>query len=152
MTKPPSDALVEAWIALMRAQQVGLRRVEQAFKDAGLPGMNVYDVLWELEQAGKTGLRPFELEHRMLFEQSNVSRLIERLAREGLVERRPAENDGRGHLVNITPAGRSLRKRMWAIYAPAIVAAMGPDVSDDDAQALTRLLRPLLGHSPMTER
>lgn len=124
----------------MRAQQVGLRHVERAFRDAGLPAMNVYDVLWELEQADEVGLRPFELERQMLFEQWNLSRLIDRMAKDGLVERRPVQQDGRGHQVVITQAGRDLRIRMWSVYAPSIRHAMGTDLSDEDASQLASLL------------
>ena len=143
MRKLPSDAVVRAWMALVRAQQVTVRRVERILKDAGLPALNAYDVLWELDKAGRAGLRPFELEQQMLFTQWNLSRLIERLAQEGLVERRRTEEDGRGHRVVLTPAGKALRRRMWAVHAEAITAVMGPGLSDAQADALSGLLGPL---------
>lgn len=143
MREVPSDAVVRAWMALVRAQQVTVKRVERILKDAGLPALNAYDVLWALDKAGKAGLRPFELEQQMLFTQWNLSRLIERLAQDGLVERRRTEEDGRGHRVVLTPAGKALRRRMWAVYAEAITAVMGPDLSDARADALSGLLGPL---------
>jgi len=144
MSKPPSEAVVDAWIALMRAQQTALLKIERAFRDAKLPPHAWYDVLWELDRAGQAGLRPFEIERQMLIAQSNISRLIDRLAERGYVERRPCEEDGRGQHVVITPAGREMRKRMWPIYARAISEAVGHRVSEREATSLANLLAQLV--------
>lgn len=143
MTKDHGNPVVRAWISLMRAQQTALHKIERAFRDAGLPPPTWYDVLWELERAGETGLRPFEIERRVLIAQSNISRLIDRLQQTGYVERLPCEDDGRGQRVVITAAGREARKRMWPVYARAIVDAVGRRLSDRDAAALAALLAKL---------
>jgi DNA-binding MarR family transcriptional regulator len=144
MPKEPSDAAVAAWIALNRAQQAALLTVERAFREARLPASAWYDMLWELEKAGAAGLRPFELERRRLIAQSNVSRLIDRLADAGYVERLPCAEDARGQRVVITPAGREMRKRMWPVYARAISEAVGRRVSEREATMLEKLLGKLV--------
>jgi DNA-binding MarR family transcriptional regulator len=143
MSDRPSNMIVEAWIALMRSQQLALLKIERAFREARLPPLAWYDALWELEKAGEGGLRPVEIERQMLLAQSNISRLIDRLERDGLVERRPCEEDGRGQYVIITRAGRDLRRRMWTVYSRAIDSAIGEKLSDSDASQLARLLKPL---------
>ena len=142
--KPPSDAIVDAWIALMRAQQVTLLTIERAFREAKLPPHAWYDALWELDRAGAAGLRPFEIERRMLIAQSNISRLLDRLEEQGYVEREPCEEDGRGQKVVITPPGRDMRKRMWPVYARAISEAVGHRVSEREAADLASLLTKLV--------
>jgi len=142
--KPPSDAIVDAWIALMRAQQVALLKIERAFREAKLPPHAWYDALWELDRAGAAGLRPFEIERRMLIAQSNISRLLDRLEEQGYVEREPCEEDGRGQKVVITPSGRDMRKRMWPVYARAISEAVGHRVSEREAADLASLLTKLV--------
>jgi DNA-binding MarR family transcriptional regulator len=144
MPKEPSDAVVAAWIALNRAQQGALLKVERAFRDAGLPPSAWYDVLWELEKAGAAGLRPFEIERRRLIAQSNISRLIDRLADAGHVERQPFEGDGRGQRVVITAAGREMRRRMWPVYARAIGEAVARRVTEREAAGLAGLLGKLV--------
>ena len=144
MPKQPSEAVVDAWIALMRAQQTTLLKIERAFREAKLPPHAWYDVLWELDRAGADGLRPFELERQMLIAQSNISRLIDRLVEHGYVERKPVEEDGRGQRVVITAAGREMRKRMWPVYARAISDAIGQRVSEREAANLSGLLSRLL--------
>src|SRR5215470_14071447 len=106
MPKQPSEVVVHAWIALMRAQQTALLKIERAFRRAELPPLAWYDVLWELDRAGEQGLRPFEIERQILLAQSNISRLIDKLEQQGYVERRPCTEDGRGQHVVITPSGR----------------------------------------------
>ena len=118
--------------------------LEQVLREAGLPPSAWYDVLRELEKAGAAGLRPFEIERRRLIAQSNVSRLVDRLAEAGYVERQPCEEDGRGQRIVITPAGRDMRRRMWPTYARAISDAVGRRISERDAATLASLLGKLV--------
>jgi len=142
-SQEPSDAVVDAWIALNRAQQTAQIKIERAFREAKLPPCAWYDVLWELERAGEPGLRPFEIERQRLIAQSNISRLIDRLAEQGYVARRPCDEDGRGQRIVITAAGREMRKRMWPVYARAIGEAVGRHVSEREAANLASLLAKL---------
>ncbi len=136
----PDKATVAAWIALARAYRVAMQKVETRLKEADLPPLAWYDALWELEKVGEGGLRPFELEHALLFEQYNLSRLVERLVKAGLVERRPCADDRRGHVLAITADGLAVRARIWGVYAPAIEAAVGARLGRDEAVSLARLL------------
>ena len=145
MKNDPSKAAVGAWIRLMRAQQATLLKIERTFRDAGLPPHAWYDALWELDQAGDKGLRPFEIERQMLIAQSNISRLIDRLEAAGYVERHPCLDDARGQFIVITPAGRAMRKRMWPVYAAALNAVIGRRISDREATSLGGLLDRLIG-------
>jgi DNA-binding MarR family transcriptional regulator len=88
-------------------------------------------------------LRPFELERAMLFEQYNLSRLADRLARTGLIERRNCADDRRGQMLAITPAGREMRLKMWQVYGPAIEEGVGAKISSEEARSLAEILRKL---------
>ena len=137
----PTDAVVTAWARLMRAQRLALQNVEADLKSAGLPPLGWYDALLELKRAGDGGLRPVELEGRLLLAQHNVSRLIDRLEAGGHVERRPCDDDGRGQMVVISRQGLELLKRMWPIYRAAIQRHVGSKLeSDVDAAKLAALL------------
>ena len=144
MKEQPNQAVVRTWTHLVRAQQLALASIERKLKAAELPPLAWYDVVLELERAGPDGLRPFELEHRMLLAQYNLSRLLERLVRAGYVERRPCSDDKRGHVLVISPAGRAIRRRMWATYGPAIQAAIGDRLSGSELDKLVSLLQLLI--------
>ena len=140
MSETPSRTVIRVWARLMRAQQLALASVERELKAAGLPSLVWYDVLLEVERAGGKGLRPFELERAMLLAQYNLSRLIDRIERAGLVERRACEDDGRGQLVAITEHGKAIRLKMWPVYAQAVEATVGKRLSAKQAKALDGLL------------
>lgn len=144
MTDRPSKTTVRAWARLMKAQPLVLAAIERALKVAGLPPLDWFDVLLEVERGGETGLRPFELERAMLIAQYNLSRLVDRMERAGYVARRACEDDGRGQLIVVTATGRAMRRQMWPVYARAIEAAVGQHLSAREAAALDGLLGRLI--------
>jgi DNA-binding MarR family transcriptional regulator len=152
MRSHPRDAVVRAWARLAQAQQIALTTIEGALKAANLPPLAWYDALLELERAGDRGLRPGELQSEMLLAQYNLSRLIDRIEHAGYVERRPCDDDGRGQVIVITSAGRDLRRRMWAVYGPAIQRALGDRLSPRQAETLDALLGKLVESSDGKDR
>lgn len=147
MRSNPRETAIRVWARLTRAQQMALGAIERALKSAKLPPLAWYDALLELERAGEKGLRPYELEREMLLAQYNLSRLIDRIERAGYVERRPCDDDGRGQVVVITAAGREIRKRMWAVYQPAIQRAVGDHLSAAQVRTLDALLGKLIANA-----
>ncbi|RRI06888.1 MarR family transcriptional regulator [Mesorhizobium tamadayense] len=141
MTKrSPSPETIKAWGRLMRVSRQLVEKTEDTLKTSGLPPLAWYDVLHELAEAGEGGLRPFELIDRVLLAQYNVSRLLARLEADGLVEKLPVSDDGRGQTVRITPAGRETRRRIWAVYGASIADLMGDRLSAKELETLAALL------------
>lgn len=142
-TRNPSDAVQRAWIALGRVSQSVQCQVENDLKKAGFPELSWYTVLWELERAGKP-TRPKDLAIPLFILPYQLSRLVDRMEGEGLVKRILCKEDKRGHLLEPTPKGHALRKAMWAVYAPAMDAAM-KGLDDKEALKLAELLNKLGG-------
>ncbi|MBY0335890.1 MAG: MarR family winged helix-turn-helix transcriptional regulator [Acetobacteraceae bacterium] len=134
----PADATILAWARLVRAHAAAMGHVQAALKAAGLPPLEWYDVLLELEREGP--LRPRDLQARLLLAQYNLSRLLDRMAEAGLVTRGPCEEDGRGQVVAISEEGRALRRRAWPVYSRAIQDAVGAKLSEAQAAHLAELL------------
>ena len=65
-----------------------IEAVEARLKAADLPPLGWYDVLLELEKAGEAGLRPFELQARLLLPQYGVSPTLA-----GIPSRRTTDGD-----------------------------------------------------------
>ena len=149
MTKPSPEA-IKAWARLMRVSRQLVERAEDALKGAGLPPLAWYDVLHELADAGEGGVRPFELIDRTLLAQYNISRLLARLEADDLVEKLPVADDGRGQTVRITPAGKDMRRRIWAVYGRAITELLGDKLSVEELGVLAALLGQLR-HPPVAE-
>ncbi|UCI09962.1 MarR family winged helix-turn-helix transcriptional regulator [Mesorhizobium sp. B1-1-8] len=151
MTKTsPSPQAIDAWARLMRVSRQLVERTEEVLKAGGLPPLAWYDVLHELAEAGEGSLRPFELVDRTLLAQYNISRLLARLEADGLVEKLPVTEDGRGQTVRITASGRNMRRRMWSVYGASIKALMGDKLSVKELETLAALLG-RLRHPPIME-
>jgi len=137
---PPSDAIHQAWIRLNRARDHVLGAIEQDLKAAGCPPLAWYDVLLELTRVPEGRLRPFAIEKKTLLAQYNLSRLIDRLEKEGLIERELCAEDARGQWVVITAKGRATQARTWEVYARAIQQHVGGKLDDKVAMVLAHLL------------
>lgn len=136
----PDDHTVRAWALLMRVSRQMLERVESALKEAGLPPLVWYDVLHELAGAGEAGLRPGQLIDSMLLAQYNLSRLLDRMEKEGLIARSAVEGDGRAQMITVTLEGLRVRRAMWAVYGRQIGALVGDRLSEAETKALSDLL------------
>ncbi len=75
-------------------------------RDHGLP-LSSYEVLMYLGDADNGRLRMSELADRLLLSRSGISRLVDRLQRQGLVERHRCPDDGRGFEAALTTSGRA---------------------------------------------
>lgn len=144
MTPELPPATVTAWARLIRAGQGVLAAVEADLKAAGFPPLAWYDALLELRRAGEPGLRPLALQQQMLLAQYNLSRLLDRLERAGLIERRPCPDDARGQVVHATADGLTLLERMWPAYRAAIKDHFADKMDSASTEVLGRLLGKLL--------
>jgi len=132
------------WALMLTAHAVLLAAMEQRLKDAELPGLEWYDVLWALEQAPDHRLRMGALAERLLLTRFNVTRLVDRLEKEGLVSRQRSKQDGRGADAVLTAKGRALRAKMWPVYRGAIEATFNRHLTAGQHQALQGMLEHLL--------
>ena len=133
-----TEVAERAWVQLIRAHRRALCSVEKALRAAELPSLEWYDVLLELERGGP--LRSRDLQDRLLLAQYNLSRLVDRMEAEGLVERTRCSDDGRCQWIRVTPAGAELRQRMWPVYADAIRTAIQSRLTKPQAAQLGELL------------
>jgi DNA-binding MarR family transcriptional regulator len=139
----PAEVEIRAWARLVRASQDVVGAIERELKSAGFPSLHWYDVLLELDGAQDGSLRPSELAERTLFERYSVTRIIDRMEKQRLVERVPCPGDARGANIHITETGRKLRREMWPVYATAIKTHFANRLDHGDAETLAILLQKL---------
>lgn len=141
----PSDAVTDAWVRLVLAGREVVGQIEAELKGAGFPPLPWYDVLLHLKRQADGRSTPRDIENALLFEQYNLSRLLDRLEVEGLVRRIPHPSDRRRQLIEITEDGRQLQRRMWGTYGPAINRHIGDKLTEEEAASLAVLLLKLMG-------
>jgi DNA-binding MarR family transcriptional regulator len=118
--------------------------MQARLKAADLPPLEWYDVLWALEQAPGLRLRMGALAERLLLTRFNITRLVDRLEQEGLVQRQQSKEDRRGADAVLTAKGRALRAKMWTTYRAAIEDHFNRHLDADQHAALAGMLEALL--------
>jgi DNA-binding MarR family transcriptional regulator len=109
-----NDDEIRAWGGFLRTHARIVRELDQELRDAhGMP-LGTFDVLINLALAPEEMLRMRDLADAIVLSRSGLTRLVDRLVREGLVERRRCGEDARGAWAVLTPAG----KRALAKAAP----------------------------------
>ena len=136
----PFDSLEEeVLIALLRtADQVGRRNAE-VMKPYELSPTQ-YNALRILRGGGEKGLPCREIGERMINHDPDITRLLDRLVKRGLVERSREEKDRRVITTRITAAGLELLKKMdrpVSEFPRSLLSEMG----EQRLQSLLRLLR-----------
>jgi DNA-binding MarR family transcriptional regulator len=101
-----SEGELRAWRGLLRAHACLARRVDAELERAhGLP-MTSYEVLQHLGDASGGRMRMCDLAERAQLSRSGLTRLVDRLQREELLERCSCEYDARGSYACLTETGR----------------------------------------------
>ena len=95
-----------AWRGLLRTQACLAKRLDAELERAhGLP-MSSYEVLHHLEQAPRGRMRMRDLADRAQLSRSGLTRLVDRLERDGLLDRCSCNHDARGAYACLTVPGR----------------------------------------------
>jgi DNA-binding MarR family transcriptional regulator len=106
-----TETELRAWQALLHAHHDLIGTLDRELREGHGLGFSEYDVLLRLARAPDRALRMTDLAERVLLSPSGLTRLVDRLASRGLVERLTQPGDGRVALAALTEAGSAeLRK------------------------------------------
>jgi DNA-binding MarR family transcriptional regulator len=127
--------------SVMRAQQLLLARFDAILKPHGLTFAR-YEAL-VLLRFSRAGALPLSIVgERLMVHPTSVTNIVDRLAAQGFVERRPNPRDGRGVLAALTPAGREVVQRATVDLMADGFGLSAYDESELDAMfGLLRVLR-----------
>ncbi|MBW4471505.1 MAG: MarR family transcriptional regulator [Stenomitos rutilans HA7619-LM2] len=142
--KKLDDLRNSTWRLFLTAHIKLLDRIEGKLKEADLPPLEWYDVLWALKEAPDHRLRLSELADKALLSRSNLTRLVDRLEAAELLQRERCPSDRRGAFAVLTEAGLAMQQAMWIIYAQGISQYFGRYLSDTDAEALMQAFSTML--------
>lgn len=110
-----TPAETRLWTAFLAAHATVRRRLERDLDAAGL-ALSDHHALVYAGAAGEGGVRMADLAEQILLSRSAVTRLVDRLERDGLVERRECEADKRGTFVALTERGREAVRRVAPVH------------------------------------
>lgn len=135
---------LSAWRLFLTANAKIITQIDHDLAAAGCIPLHWYDVLIELVEAPAQRLRMSDLAARVLLTRSGLSRLVDRLEKEGYLIRELDPEDRRGFYAIITAAGIQAMKQAWPVYAAGITRLFSQYLNEDEARVLeaafTRML------------
>ena len=148
---PLSSAELSAWRNFLRAHAQVTRALEvDLLARHDLP-LASYDVLVQLSEAAECGLRMTELADRVLLSRSGLTRLVDRLVRDGLVARTACPSDARGTQAVLTAAGRARLQEAWPAHLAGVVEHVTSKLTPAEVSQLGDLLGKIAGPCPTPE-
>jgi DNA-binding MarR family transcriptional regulator len=135
-TERLSDQELRAWRGLLRAHSF-LSKALDADLEAqhGLP-LTSYEVLLHLADAADHRIRMHDLAERVLLSRSGLTRLIDRMERDGLIRRETCPSDARGSFAVLTDEGRTMFAKARSTHLAGIRALFLDRFSPAELDAL----------------
>lgn len=133
----PDPETLEAWRLLLETHRRLSSRLDHELQDSHGLGLDWYDVLLQLNEAGGR-LRMHELSEATLFSRTDCTRLVDRMARAGLVVREQAPEDRRGVYAVLTPAGKTALRNAAGTHLVGIQRWFGEHLTAREVTALRR--------------
>jgi DNA-binding MarR family transcriptional regulator len=132
------------WRLFITANVKLLDRIGEKFAQADLPSMDWYDVLLTLKEAPEQRLRLSELAEKALLSRSNLTHLVDRLEKAGLLCRERCASDRRGTYAVLTEAGLEMQQKMWTVYSEGIAEYFGCHLTDQELQVVEQVLKRMI--------
>lgn len=148
---PLTGLELAAWRGLLHAYGSVVGRLDAELeREHGLP-LTSYEVLISLADAPGGRLRMGELAEQLLLSRSGLTRLVDRLERQGLVRRSRCESDGRGLFAEITRAGREKLARARPFHLAGVREHFLERLRRADLEALAAAWKRLEGDAEPVE-
>lgn len=132
-----------AWLGFLRTHHELVGRLDAELLSRHGLALSAYEVLMNLTDAEDKRLRMSDLADRLLLSRSGLTRLVDRLAAQGLVRRERCSDDARGLFAVLTPAGErkvaAARREHLSGVRSHFLAKLSPAERDSLAEVWRRL-------------
>ncbi len=132
-----SPAELAAWRGFLRAHALLVRELDCELEAAhGLPLVS-YELLVRLEKAPDQRMRMRELADAVMLSRSGLTRLVDRLVRDGLIRRSTCSADARGAYAVLTPKGMRALQTARPVHLDGVRRRFLDHFDADDLATLT---------------
>ena len=128
------------WLRLFTCKEMIEAEVRRRLRDSFDVTLPRFDLMAQLERV-KDGMTLGEVSKRMMVSAGNVTSLVDRLVKAGYLERRPAPNDRRSQLIQLTQAGRAHFGRLAASHEKWVAELLGDLDRKEMAAAMAELAK-----------
>ncbi|WP_205649198.1 MarR family transcriptional regulator [Schaalia canis] len=118
-----------------RLQGILEARLKKSY-NVSLPDYNILLALWEAELHT---LRMGEIAEKVVYSPSRVTYLVNNLVKDGLVERVPAANDGRGYDAVLTEKGVTTVLKVTELHQETVREYLLDGMTEEDIDQIVRV-------------
>jgi DNA-binding MarR family transcriptional regulator len=136
----PRDSRLEPWRAFLTAHAWVTRRLDDELRAEHDLSLAEYDALLTIADAPGRRIRMRQLADRVVLSKSGVTRLIDRLVHDGLVERDACLTDARGAEAVLTAAGLDRLRRASRTHLRGVAQHFLGAVDEADVAVLERTM------------
>jgi DNA-binding MarR family transcriptional regulator len=145
-----TSAELAVWRGFLRVHAALAKQLDAELESThGLP-LSSYEVLINLQAAPGRKLRMADLADRALLSRSGMTRLVDRLERQGLLVRDTCASDARGCFAVLTEAGDELLHKARATHLDGVRERFIVHLSPEDFERLAGLWETILPGSTDT--
>jgi DNA-binding MarR family transcriptional regulator len=134
------DWRLGVWRSFLRTHNHLLRQLEHQLHTHGKIAIGSYDVLIQLAEAPDNRLRMSELAEAVLLSRSGLTRLVDRLQKDGLVQRQPDPEDARGMYTVLTAKGRDALRDASVVHLAGVSELVLDRLSEPELRQLQALM------------
>ena len=139
---PDETGAAEDWGLVVRVVAAAQRRAVDRIEAGGLPSQD-FAALHLLLRSPNHRLSMSRIARDLSMTTGGLTKLVDRLALAGLIDRRGTSTDRRRRFAGLTPAGLELAQRTAADYETAVHSHIVNVIGTDQLSAIADTLRPL---------
>lgn len=127
---------LHAWRGLLRTYATLTKALDAELEAAHGLSLSSYEVLMYVADATDCRMRMHDLASSILLSRSGLTRLVDRLEREGLVQRESCSSDARGAFACLTSKGRETLDAARATHLAGVRAMFLRHFSEEEQEQL----------------
>lgn len=139
------DPALDVWRAFIQTHARLIHKLDEELQAAHGLSLAEYDALLQLVNAPDRRLRMSALADRVLLSRSGITRLVDRLEADGMVERSACPTDARGSMAAITHLGVTRLRAASKTHLEGVRRYFLDVIAADDQAVLQRSLERVAG-------
>jgi DNA-binding MarR family transcriptional regulator len=139
------DQRLQTWTLFLESYRRVLDTLDDELKEKQGLSLAWFDVLAQLFNASERRLRMSQLANSILLSKSGLTRLVDRMEAEGLVERASSPSDRRGSFAVLTPRGEEVFREAAPVHLDGVQRHFGCHLTESEAKILARAFEKIRG-------
>ncbi len=131
---------LKLWLQLAKTSALLHSEITARLRTHYGQSMARFDVLSQLARTDERCMAISALSRMLIASSGNISRLLDRMEKEGLLERSPAPHDRRSIMIGLTPAGSALFARMAKDHEHWVSEILSDMPKSNQKELLDRLI------------